>query len=101
MTLCGSPLLRSLLGVKRTSLFAAQMSAFDPKRTLVESLASPSRASLRNVQASFDEAVGAKQNRGRDREVQGLRCLEIDNQLEPSWLLDGKISRLRTFEDEV
>jgi hypothetical protein len=33
MTLCGNPLLRSLLGVKRTSLFAAQMSAYDPKRT--------------------------------------------------------------------
>jgi hypothetical protein len=33
-TFRGSPLLRSLLGVKRTSLFAAQMSAFDPKRTL-------------------------------------------------------------------
>jgi hypothetical protein len=30
MTLCGNP----LLGVKRTSLFAAQISAFDPKRTL-------------------------------------------------------------------
>jgi hypothetical protein len=30
MTLCGNPLLRSLLGVKRTSLFAAQMTAFDP-----------------------------------------------------------------------
>jgi hypothetical protein len=33
MTLCGNPLLRSLLGEKRTSLFAAQMSANDPKRT--------------------------------------------------------------------
>jgi len=33
MTLCGNPLLRLLLGVKRTSLFSAQMSAFDPKRT--------------------------------------------------------------------
>src|SRR4029453_7733878 len=33
MGLCGNPLLRSLLRVKRTSLFAAQMSAFDPKRT--------------------------------------------------------------------
>jgi hypothetical protein len=29
----GSPLSRSLLEVKRTSLFAAQMSAYDPKRT--------------------------------------------------------------------
>ena len=33
MTVCGNPLSRSLLGVKRTSLVAAQMSAFDPKRT--------------------------------------------------------------------
>ena len=34
MTVCGNPLLRSLLGAKRTSLFAAQMSAYDLKRTL-------------------------------------------------------------------
>src|SRR5262245_36420952 len=33
MTVCGCPLLRSLLGVKRTWLFAAHMSAYDPKRT--------------------------------------------------------------------
>jgi hypothetical protein len=34
MTLRGNPLLRSLLGVKRTWLFALHMSAYDPKRTL-------------------------------------------------------------------
>jgi len=33
MTLCGCPLFRSLLGVKRTWVIAAHMSAFDPKRT--------------------------------------------------------------------
>ena len=33
MTDCGNPLLRSLLGAKRTSPFALQMSANDPKRT--------------------------------------------------------------------
>jgi hypothetical protein len=33
MTLCGNSLSRSLLGVKRTWLVAAHMSAFDPKRT--------------------------------------------------------------------
>src|SRR5262245_39533116 len=33
MTGCGCLLSRSLLGVKRTSLFAAHMSAYDPKRT--------------------------------------------------------------------
>jgi hypothetical protein len=35
MTVCGNPLLRSLLRVKRTWLFATHMSAFDPKRTYV------------------------------------------------------------------
>src|SRR5215510_13459948 len=30
---CMSPLSRSLLGAKRTSLFATHISAFDPKRT--------------------------------------------------------------------
>jgi hypothetical protein len=34
MTVCGNPLSRSLLGVKRTSAVALHMSAFDPKRTL-------------------------------------------------------------------
>ena len=32
ITVCGNPLSRSLLGAKRTSLFALQMSASDPKR---------------------------------------------------------------------
>jgi hypothetical protein len=36
ITLCGNTLLRSLLGAKRTSLFAAHMSAFDPKQTSVD-----------------------------------------------------------------
>src|SRR5262245_2836833 len=35
MTVCGSPLSRSLLGVKRTWVGALHMSAFDPKRTLL------------------------------------------------------------------
>jgi hypothetical protein len=38
MTFCGSPLLPSLLGVKRTWPIALQMSAFDPKRTCVGQL---------------------------------------------------------------
>jgi hypothetical protein len=33
MAFCGNSLSRSLSGVERTSLFAAQMSAYDPKRT--------------------------------------------------------------------
>src|SRR5262245_35839984 len=38
MTVCGCPLSRSLLGVKRTWLFATHMSAYDPKRTSVTPL---------------------------------------------------------------
>jgi hypothetical protein len=33
MTVCGNPLSRSLLGVKRTLSIALHMSAYDPKRT--------------------------------------------------------------------
>jgi hypothetical protein len=35
MTVCGSPLSRSLSGVKRTCRFAAHMSAFGPKADIV------------------------------------------------------------------
>jgi hypothetical protein len=41
MLFCGISLSRSLLGVKRTSLFAAHMSAFDPKRTSAKSAFGP------------------------------------------------------------
>jgi len=41
MTFCGSPLLRSLLGVKRTWAVAPHMSAFDPKRTFIMPLSRP------------------------------------------------------------
>src|SRR5262245_32913540 len=50
MTVCGSPLLRSLLGVKQTSHFAPHMSASDPKRTL---LFRSSRVGLRSILESM------------------------------------------------
>jgi hypothetical protein len=56
MDFCGSPLLRSLLGVKRTWLVAAHMSAYDPKRTF--SLSGISDLSFRMVVlAPFDALV--------------------------------------------
>ena len=42
MTFCENPLSRSLLGVKRTWLIAAHMSAFDPKRTSTSLYRTPS-----------------------------------------------------------
>src|SRR5262249_26301215 len=49
MTGCGSPLSRSLLGVKRTWAGAVQMSAYDPKRT--PSLTAVSRSDMLGVLA--------------------------------------------------
>src|SRR5262245_60705766 len=53
MTFCACPLLRSLLGVKRTWPVALHMSAFDPKRTFVQYGSSPffssSRLSCREI----------------------------------------------------
>jgi hypothetical protein len=64
MTLCGNPLLRSLLGAKRTSLFAAHMFAFDPKRTSLVaahmSANDPKRTSLlRRKMSARDLAITA------------------------------------------
>jgi len=53
MAVCGSPLSRSLLGAKRTSHFAAHMSAYDPKRTSVskglEREAPPKRGDVEKI----------------------------------------------------
>src|SRR5262245_36335866 len=49
----------------------------------------------------FDHLVRPQQKRGRDRKPNGLRRSEVDDQLEPRRLFDGKISRLGTLEDLV
>jgi hypothetical protein len=41
MTLCGNPLSQSLSGVKRTSLFAPHMSAFEGKADIIGDVAAP------------------------------------------------------------
>ncbi len=43
---------------------------------------------------SFDYLIRAQQERWRDREAEGLRGLEVDDELEPRGLLDGQIRRL-------
>src|SRR5438309_8920358 len=46
-----------------------------------------------------DNVVGAGEDRWRDRQPQRLGGLEIDDQLEPSQLLDWQIGRLGAVED--
>jgi len=49
----------------------------------------------------LDHLVGAQQDRFGDRNAQGLGGLEVDDQLEFGWLLDGQVGRFRAPEDLV
>src|SRR5262245_9112595 len=50
---------------------------------------------------SFDHLVGAGEQRGRHGEAEQSRGFEINYQLEPRRLLNGKIGRLGALEDFV
>ncbi len=49
----------------------------------------------------FDDLIRAQQQRLRDREAERLGGLEVDDELEFAWLLDGKIGWLCASEDLV
>jgi hypothetical protein len=48
--------------------------------------------------ASFDHLVGAGEQRGRYREPESVRGLQIDHQIEPRGLYNGKVCRRCSFE---
>src|SRR5436190_1712437 len=50
---------------------------------------------------SFDDAVGAPQERLREREADGFRRLGVDDELELRGLLDGQIGGLGALEELV
>src|SRR6476660_8210698 len=58
MTLCGNTLSQSQLGVKRTWLVAAHMSAFDPKRTLAPSRPAPASVLVLSRFDAFSSVSG-------------------------------------------
>src|SRR6516225_8092212 len=47
----------------------------------------------------LDQLVGAGEDRGRDRDAERLRCLEVNDQLETGRLLDRQIGGLLALED--
>src|SRR5882672_4984312 len=51
--------------------------------------------------ALLNHLIRALQERRRDRQPEGLRGLEVDDQLELSRLFDGEIGGLRTLENAV
>src|SRR5215218_8023433 len=51
--------------------------------------------------ASFDDLVGARENRWRDRQPERLRGLQVDHQLESGRLLHRQVGGLGAFQDLV
>jgi hypothetical protein len=49
----------------------------------------------------FDHLVGGREQRWRDRQAKRFSSLEIDDQFEFCWLLDGKIGRTSTPKNFV
>src|SRR5690349_24544957 len=60
-------------------------------------VAAPHRAM--NSRASFDQLVGAREQRGRHGEAKGLRSFQTDDKLESRWLLDRQVSRIVTVQN--
>src|SRR5438093_9444139 len=50
---------------------------------------------------SLNDLIRPLQQRLRDRQPEGLRCLEVDDQLELRGLFDGQVARLGPLEDFV
>ena len=51
------------------------------------------------VRNSFDDLVGAGEDRWRDRQAERLGSREVDDQLECRWLLHRQIDGLGALED--
>src|SRR5262245_38867813 len=49
----------------------------------------------------LDDLVRSPQHRGRDGEAESFGGLRVDHQLKLRRLLDGKVTRLGTFEDPI
>ena len=64
-------------------------------------MAAPDDRPLPAQEQSFDHAVGTKQDRWRDGEIEHPSGVQIDDQLELRRLLDRQIARLRAIEDLV
>jgi hypothetical protein len=104
---------------ERTFVSAIGMSAFGHCETLTLSTTGPllpliadvwtdtdfvATGQLRDSCAAtslFDHLVGARDERGWDREPESLRGLQVNHEIELGWLLDRKLRRSGALQDLV
>ena len=53
------------------------------------------------ISALFDHLVGASEQRWRQIESDGVRCLQVDDEFEPVRLLDRELGRIGALEDAI
>jgi hypothetical protein len=49
----------------------------------------------------LDHLVHPREHVRRDRETDLLRCFQVDHELKPRWLLNGKIGGLGAFQNTI
>src|SRR5262245_19299892 len=76
MTFAACPLSRSLFGVKRTCLFAAHMSAYDPKRTSVRKRLTSSRVLAQVVTIPVFDPGGGNET-ARVHQIPRRQCRRV------------------------
>src|SRR5215469_5160257 len=88
----------SALGHKRTWLHVRAMSALPPKADIGTQPRNVRFVPLTGIDQLSDHLIRADDERLRKGKAERFCGLEVKNQLEFRWLLDGKIGRLGAFE---
>jgi hypothetical protein len=84
-----SSCIRSMSDLGQSAVLTVRrpLPAFPHKQTFSGSVGMSQWCHERTWPYSFNDLVGAREQCRRYREAEGLRCLEIDRQLEFCWLL--------------
>ena len=100
----GTPM--SALGQKRTLKRLHPMSALPPKADMVQHDCDVRFVPKADICGAancnlFDHFVGRGEQRRRNSHAKGLCTFEIEREYKFSWLLDRKISRIRTLQNSI
>ena len=85
----GPPIRVCFLGFQLPQKIDGGAAAHDPSAT-----SAVQRSTRETMPGLLDHFVGAHEKRFRDRESERLRGGEVDDQIEPGWLLNRDVGRL-------